>query len=189
MNIPLIFVSLSICVWIFPPFKQYKSDFFYFFLIQALSDPIKLVALYLLHIHPQIFSLAFALFLISSLMQNCKQIYFFIILSILSTVVFLCYSFDRNVLIFSLIGTHLIIVLILVNFLIKYIEKTKAFNLFLLLLISYEFISIIKYIAGVLSYEQGAISYYLAGAIQILFGILFSFISIKTKDFPILSKE
>lgn len=189
MNYPLIVATLSILAWIYPPFKHYKSEFFYFFLILALSDPFKLIALYLLSVNPQVLSLAVAFLLISSLVSYRKQRYIIIILSILSTAVFLSYSLHRNIIISSLIGTHLIVVLILVVFMIKYIEKIKAINLFLILLITYELISTIKYIAALLSYEQGVISFYLATATQMFFGIIFSFISIKTKNFHIIIKD
>lgn len=189
MNFPFIIVILSILIWIFPPFKQYKSDFFYFFLILALSDPFGIIALYLLSINPQLLSSAFAFLLISSLVSQLKHRYFFVILSILSAVIFLSFSLPRNILIITLIGTHLTIVLILIYSMIKYIQEAKAINLFLILLVTYEFISVIKLIAGFLSYEQGAISFYLATVTQIIFGIIFSFISIKTKDFPLSLKD
>lgn len=189
MNYPLFVVIFTIAVWIFTPFKQYKSDFFYFFLILALSDPIKLVAFYVLRINPQHLSIAVAFLLISSLVSYSKQRYFFVILSILAAAIFLSYSIQRNILILSIIGAHLIIFLVLVNYTIKYIEKAKAINLFLMLLITYEFINIIKFIAGLLSYEQGSISFYLGTFTQIFFGIIFSFITIKTKDFPLFVKD
>jgi len=71
----------------------------------------------------------------------------------------------------------------------KYIEKTKAVNLFLILLITYDLTNILKYTAIMLSIEQGVISFVLATFIQIFFGIIFSFMSLKTKDFPLPTKN
>jgi len=192
MNYPLIILFLSSFFWLFPPFKQYKTDFFYFFLILALSDPLKLGThyfLYNLHINIYVLSLAFAFLLISSLVSSRKQKYFFIILSILTTVIAFIYSSRSKSVLILLIAAHLIIVFILVFFLIKHIEKNKAINLFLILLVTYEFINVVKLIAGLLSGEQGVISFYMASFAQLFFGISFSFISIKTKDFLLIKTE
>ncbi len=189
MKIPYIISFLSMCVWIFPPFKQYKSDFFYFFLVLAISSPITVAVGFLFKISPQILSVTFTLLVISTLMSYCKHRYFFIILSIFWIIISLSFSFHKNILTITFIGAHIFIVIILINSLMKYIQETKAVNLFLILLITYELINILKYIAGILSYERGAISFYIATFIQIFFGIIFLFISFKTKDFPILAKD
>lgn len=189
MNYPLIIVIISITVWFFPLFKQYKTDYFYFFLILALSDIVKIISFYLLRINPQVFSLTFAFLLTSSLLSNRKQKYFFVILSILTFIIFLNFSMNRSILILSLIVTHFIIALILVLSLIKYIQKVKAVNLFLILLITYEYIDIIKFVTGLLNNEQGGISFYLATFTQIFFGLLFSFITFTSKDFPLFVKK
>ncbi len=180
---------LSICVWIFPPFKQYKSDYFYFFLVLAISSPVAVALFSLFRISPLIPAVTSTFFLISSLMSYRKQRYFFIILSILWFVIALNFSIQRNILILTFIGGHIFVVIILISSLMKYIEKTKAVNLFLILLITYDLINILKFTASLLSIEQGVISFVLATFIQIFFGISFSFISFKTKDFPILVKD
>lgn len=189
MNIPLIISIISTTVWILPPIKQYKSDYFYFFLILALLDTIQPIAFFLLHMNPQYFSIVFLFLLISSLASNHKQRYFFIILAILSSVIFLGFSLQNSTLTLIHVGMHVIIVIILINSFVKYIQKVKAVNLFLIILITYELITMFKFIAGILSYEQGVISFIIATFIQIFFGIAFLFISIKTKDFPILAKD
>jgi hypothetical protein len=61
--------------------------------------------------------------------------------------------------------------------------KKKTINLFLILLIFCEIVTVFKLIAFVLSLSKGGISFYLGTAIQIVFGILFSFININTKEF------
>jgi len=122
-------------------------------------------------------------------MSYRKQRYFFIILSILWFIITLSFSIHRNILMITFIGAHIFVVIILINSLMKYIEKTKAVNLFLILLITYDLTNILKYTAIMLSIEQGVISFVLATFIQIFFGIIFSFMSLKTKDFPLPTKN
>ena len=189
MNIPLIISILSMITWVFPPFKQYKSNYFYFFLILALASPFSWITFILLSINPQIIFIVVSFLLLASVISFTRQRYFFIILALLSLVIYLSFSIHRNAIIITLIVIHIIIVLVLINSIIEYIQKAKTVNLFLVLLITYEFINITKFFAGLLSYEKGAINVYLASFIQIFFGIVFSFISIKTKDFPLPVKE
>ena len=189
MNIISVIRILSIVTWVFPPFKQYKSKFFYFFLILALAGPFVIISSYLLHINSILLSTMVSFLSIVSLSFHSKQRYFFAVLIILSTIILLSFSLHRNIIILSLIGTHLIFVLILVLYIMRHILETRAINLFLILLVTYELINITKFMAGLLSYNQGAISFYLATFAQIFFGISFSFISIRTKDFPIHIKE
>lgn len=189
MKIPYIISFLSICVWIFPPFKQYKTDYFYFFLVLSIISPVTHALFFLFRISSLISAVTFTFIVISTLMSYRKQRYFFIILSILWFVFALSFSIHRNILIITFIGEHIFIVIILINSLMKYLEKTKAVNLFLILLITYELINILKFTASLLSIEQGTISFVLATFIQIFFGIAFLFISFKTKDFPIYVKD
>ncbi len=189
MNIPVIISISSIIVWALPPFKQYRTDYFYFFLILAFTSPFNIIIIYLLRISPLLIAVMSSFLLISSLMSYKKQRYFFVILSIISFVISFGFSIHRNTLIILLILTHIIVVLILINSFIKHLQETKAVNLFLILLVTYEFINIVKFIAGLLSFEQGAISYHLPSFIHLFLGITFIFVSLKTKDFPILSQD
>lgn len=189
MKIPYIISFLSISVWIFPPFKQYKSDYFYFFLVLAIISPVTIAFFFLFRISSLISTVTFTFIVISTLMSYRKQRYFFIILSILWFVIALSFSIHRNILIITFIVEHIFIVIILINSLMKYIERTKAVNLFLILLITYELINILKYTASLLSIEQGTISFVLATFFQMFFGVAFLFISFKTKDFPIHVKD
>jgi len=182
-------IIISTVVWILPPFKQYKSDFFYFFLILAFTDPLTIIGVYLLGISPHYVQTALGILLISSLVYRPKHRYFFVILSILTFVVFLSFSLQRNITHLTLIATHFIIVSFLILYFMKYVQEKKAINLFLVFLVTYEFINVIKLIASSLSYEHGVISFYLATTTQIFFGIIFMFITIKTKDFPLIIKK
>ena len=50
MPVYLVVLYISALVWIFPAIRQFKSDFFYYFLFIALCDPFGLLNVYFLHI-------------------------------------------------------------------------------------------------------------------------------------------
>jgi len=50
MPVHLVVICISAFVWIFPAFRQFKSNFFYCFLFIALCDPFNLLNVYFLHI-------------------------------------------------------------------------------------------------------------------------------------------
>lgn len=187
MNIPLLIAIASMIVWIFPPFCNKNSGYLFFFIIMAVSDPLGLLLLYTLKLNPIQLSTSVALLLLSALVTTSKYRNVLIGISIISAISFIVLNVSRSVLLGLLCGFHIMIVYLIVNSFIRHFYETHSVNLFLSLLIVYEFITILKYIAGILSYEQGAISFYLATFIQIFFGVLFSFITINTKDFSIMS--
>lgn len=84
---------------------------------------------------------------------------------------------------------HCILIFIFVSNLFKELSEKKIINLFLSLLVLYEFVTVMKLIAIILNLHQGTINYYLGGIMQIIFGILFSFININTKGFRVGSRE
>ncbi|KAF0140424.1 MAG: hypothetical protein FD122_2439 [Stygiobacter sp.] len=57
--------------------------------------------------------------------------------------------------------------------------------MFLIMLVFYQLISLLKYVAILLDLYKGGISFYLATFSQILLGIGFLFVNINTKNFPI----
>lgn len=77
------------------------------------------------------------------------------------------------------------LLIVSIHFIQNLISK-KAVNLFLSLLLFYITITIFKRIAIILDPSMGAVSYFLGGAFQILFGIGFIFVDINTKSFPII---
>jgi hypothetical protein len=50
MNSFLFAISyISIAAWLIPPFRQYKTSYFLYFLVLALSDPLNIISYYVFH--------------------------------------------------------------------------------------------------------------------------------------------
>ena len=60
MSIAAIVLYISTLAWIFPIFRQYKNNIFYFFLFLGISDPISLLLLKTVHLKPGIISIIIA---------------------------------------------------------------------------------------------------------------------------------
>jgi len=189
MSITLLIVAVSIIVWFFPPFANKRSQYLFFFIILAVSDPIMLLFYYTLKVNPNNLFAASALLLLSSLItkKNIRNI--LIAASVPLALFFTSGNFSRSITVGSFCLIHVAIIYVLIDIFIRYLSENRAVNLFLTLLITYELITILKIVAAMLSYEGGAVSYYLASFIQIFFGILFSFINIDTKNFSLALTE
>jgi len=188
MNIPLLIPSLSILIWILPPVRHYQTPYFLFFLVLASFDPISFTIYYTLGISLYIFNPVIIFLLIISLSNIKKKI-----LWIIATVFILIISYTiryKTLWIYYFCIIMLSIVLFIIIYqLIQLLIQKRIINLFLCLLLFYTLINMLKLIALSLDlYQQGIISFYLATFIQIFFGILFSFITINTKNFSISSK-
>jgi len=83
---------------------------------------------------------------------------------------------------------HIIILGKIIEIFFSRILKSQSLNLFLSLLLFYELIYNFKYLAAILSFESGGISWFMGTVSQFIFAILFAFININTKDFSLVRK-
>lgn len=176
MKLIYIIPFISIFVWLLPPFRQYKTYYFGYFLILAIADPIKLFFMNSFSIAPQIFSPFFSLLLVSSLTKMERRLPIFVLAFLLLLVLL---SFSLPFKLIQLVNSlaHIWILIIVISRFIDSIVDTKSLNLFLMLLVVYEFTGILKNIVVLLDIVQGITQFYVATTIQIIFGILFIFIN------------
>lgn len=187
MKIPIFIQYLSILIWLLPPIRQYKTQYFTFFLILALFDPI-LYSVYLsFGIHPLKFYPIMTFLLIISL-SNIRKQFLWIATSLVILMLTYVYQNDTERLYYLCLILYSIVLYQIINKLMQIIIQKRVLNLFLSLLLFYALINELKFIAIALDLYQGAMSYYLATFTQIFFGIIFSFITITTKNYPLSSK-
>ncbi len=187
MKITIFIQYLSILIWLLPPIRQYKSQYFIFFLILAAFDPILYSAYLSFGIHTLQFYPIMTFLLIISLSNNKKQ-FLWVAISLVILILSYVYKNDTEILYCLCIILYSIVLYQIFIKLIEMIIQERLLNLFLSLLIFYALINELKFIAIVLDLYTGAISYYLATFTQIFFGIIFSFITISTKNYPLSSK-
>lgn len=187
MNIPILIQYLSILIWLVPPIRQYKTQYFTFFLILALSDPI-LYSIYLIFGIQALRFYPIMTFLLIISFSNIKKHFLWITSSLVILILTYIFNNDPTRLYFLCIILFTVVLFQIINKLIQILIQKRLLNLFLSLLLFYTLINELKFIAIALNLSQGSISYYLATFTQIFFGITFSFITITTKNFPISSK-
>lgn len=173
---------LSIICWAFPVIKQRNTIYFYFFFILAVSDPLRLLIYQLFGILPGSYFPLVSFLLILSLAKKKYSIFISAAAVILTLITNIFHLQDSLNFLIALIN-HMVLFFIFTDTLGGDLIKKKTINLFLILLIFCEIVTVFKLIAFVLSLSKGGISFYLGTAIQIVFGILFSFININTKEF------
>jgi hypothetical protein len=81
-----------------------------------------------------------------------------------------------------------IILIIVFNDLLKFVFENDAISIFFLFLLTYVFSNVLKNIVVYTDLVNGIVLFYITTFFQIFFGIMFSFVNVKTKVFS-LSKE
>jgi hypothetical protein len=180
----------SMVIWFCVLFKQFRTEYFYLFLILALSDPVKLLLFYTLRISPaKVMPVVYLLILFTFIHKRYFYICLIICLSYLVLLIELV--FKKDALMNISFALQILIAFILLYQILRNMSENKSINLFRIVLLTYLFINVLKYLAIALNYEQGVLSFYLGSFCQIAFGIAFIFINVNTKDFflPNTSKE
>lgn len=171
-------------VWLIPPFKQYKTKYFYYFLCSALSGPLFVLISYLFKININYFNPAFYMLLLSSIVDK-KHLLVTLPTSALLAVVMPGLHLS-NVPLFGI--SFIIALMVFLKMVLSLLElfiKTQLVNLFLILLLLNFSTSLFKILAVVLNFEQGIISYHIGAFVQLFFGVAFWFIDINTKSFKV----
>jgi hypothetical protein len=188
MTIPRIIIYISIVLWTFPLYKQYKTRYFVYFLILSLADPVKLSLFFLFHLGFQKLSWVIILLMLISLIQSRKIKLVLIGISIIGIVLSLSFNFDKNTILYLTFAIHIIIWGNMILLLLKRMVEFQSLNLFLSFLVLYQLITIFRYLAIILNNNSGGLSNFIGGICQFLFAILFAFININTKDFAFIPK-
>jgi len=173
MPVEKIIVYISTFFWLFPPFRQYKGRFFYYFLILALSDPLAIINYSFIGIpHHFIHSLAGLLLLYS--FDSIGYLKKYLAANIIFILAFFLFLFLLDNLLYLILALHL---LILYRFLRLSVLNTfikNELNIFLFLLVFYEISVIVNLIVFISKSNLGVVFYYLTLSFQILVAIFFT---------------
>lgn len=175
MSITSIIIYTSISAWIFPIFRQFKCNLFYFFLFLGLSDPATAFFLYVLNIRPGIISVIFAPILFYTInidrqkpfKINWLEIFVFVLTFALIPIL-------KNYDLILLIITILTLIRVLYRILIELHHK-QIINLFHLVLAFYLITAVASLIIYLNGDHQGIILFHINLSFQILLAIFFSF--------------
>ncbi len=187
MVIPYIVVFISLIVWFLPIFKQYKTEYFLFFLILGINEPTYALFRILHLFKPEYINITFSVILVYSLVKRNKKNALILISTLLLMYVVVWHYPDINKIFNALI--HVVIIFIVLNNLFQQINLKYELNLFLVIFVSYELTGIMKFIVAYTDAVNGMVLFYLTSFLQIIYGILFSFINVNTKVFKLRVKE
>lgn len=177
MRIALIIIYLSSFAWIFPIFRQYKSNLFYFFLFLGISDPLTILLFQIFRHPPGIISVIFAPILFYTInidrqkkfSINSIEIFVFLLTFILF------FTVPNNDVIILVIHT-MILIRVLSKILIELHHK-QIVNIFHIVLAFYMTTSVASLLVFLNGDYQAMVLFYINLAFQILIAIFFSLFS------------
>ncbi len=177
MRIALIIIYLSSFAWIFPIFRQYKSNLFYFFLFLGISDPLTILLFQIFRHPPGIISVIFAPILFYTInidrqkkfSINSIEIFVFLLTFILF------FTVPNNDVIMLVIHT-MILIRVLSKILIELHHK-QIVNIFHIVLAFYMTTSVASLLVFLNGDYQAMVLFYINLAFQILIAIFFSLFS------------
>lgn len=177
-NMPLsrIIFFVSLIIWLLPPLKQFRGKFFFYFLLQAISDPVVMLLFQL-----KLYNLPFYLikdFIIIFLLWKPeivkrKLVYF---APIFIPVFYLTSMIHYTITCLLIACFHIAIIYLILKMFMTDIWDTKNIKYFYIFLLLYEFSVSLKFIQTVIYPDIGILYYYITTAFGLLFGLLFAFV-------------
>jgi hypothetical protein len=168
----------SIIVWILPAIRNYKGEFFDFFLILALIDPIALLYGFITKTSiPVWLTVLFVYLLIISLLseEKIKNLKYILIFFPLFFVVLIPFLEKKHLLITIIIECSIVFLFFLKFLIVDYVNN-KRIKLFFLMLVFYELTVILKFFNIIIGFADAYGFYFVTSIAQIIFGLFFSIV-------------
>lgn len=189
MTLSKIIFYISLFTWLLPPLKQFRGRFFYYFILQAVSDPIVMI-LFAFNLHSLQFYLVKDILLLVSLWKPkalIKGLPYFIPLLIL--VYFGTVAIHYTVICIIIAALHVIVIYLVFKMAIAEVMEFNEVKIFYILISIYELSVILKNINAIITIHSGILYFYLTTAFEILLGLSFIFIREDEKKFAITFKQ
>ena len=122
-------------IWFLPPFKQYGTKYFYFFLVLCFTDPIIYLIVSLTHIKGQLITPFISLLMIYCLLEFKKKNTVTIVL-ILFSIIFIEFIINAKQILLVNALIHIFILIIIINDFLKHFYEKNAISIFFLILIA-----------------------------------------------------
>lgn len=167
---------ISTFIWLFPPIRQYKGNYFYFFLVLALIDPISDAVYSLTAINPMRMYAACTLYLIFGALRvklTKPNLFYILVFSIIDFYLSLSLSYDLTKLYLVFLLTILFFI-ILRKTVICTFDKGQI-NLFYFILTLYLISVITKILITFTQFNTGVFYFYITTAFEILVALYFIF--------------
>ncbi len=174
MNLNYIIVYSSVLIWLFPPFRQYRGKYFYFFMVLALEGLISVSLASLFHFNILKIYNIINLVLIFTLFRNTLiRKYWYSFFISLIVVFFINYYSDTRLIMFTIILAHLIIFyIILKNAAIDY-NETSSLNIGYFILLLYEITIQLKFYLALINVHTGIFFFFITTSFETIIAIFF----------------
>jgi hypothetical protein len=162
-------------VWLFIPIRQLRTNYFLFFLVNAITAAIIFIDQLLL-IHPANFYLGQGIFLILSLYKLERKPSHILIIAVAFVIsVSLPFFLSIHTITLILILEHMIIFTIILKKVVIYINQYLKLNFFHFLLLLLEITMATRFYVVIENIRTGIIFFYISSAFGIIIGIFFLF--------------
>ncbi len=188
MKFNIITLYISIIIWLIPPVRQFKTKYFYFFLLLGFEDVINELLKYLFSISPvrtYFFVDTFIFISLFNIKESKKKFFWISPVLLVLIIIVLTLSIKRLMIVLMVINI-LIFFRIALDAVLK-IKELPGLSVFHIVLIFYMLTIILKFLFAMLYGRVGTEYFYLTSAFEILIGIYFIFYNINNS--PILKFE
>lgn len=171
MTVVKVIYYLSLVIWLIPPVRQFRGDYFYFFLILALLDPAASL-LYRGMDVPYFSTYTFGGFLVMMSLTgiNKKNAYIYLPAFLLLLYLNVAHPFNLRILI---IIEYLVVAFIIQKRAIQHFFTWQKFYPFHLVLLFYVITVITKFMFLLLNIKGGDIYFYITSFFEIIIAIYF----------------
>ena len=173
MSFSNIVIIVSLIIWLFPVFRQYKSNLFYYFFILALEDPIVYVTFIFTNIPVTVIHSIAGILLFYAVDKDWKNIFKNRIMNLILIGGFLVALFTLSNLMFLILTLHLLILSKFIKYIIIRLFNFSEINCFYFILIFYELTILINLIVLLSGTNVGYLLHYITAAFQMLVAIFF----------------
>jgi hypothetical protein len=174
MDLIYIIVYSSVLIWLIPPFRQYRGNYFYFFTVLGLEGLASVLFSLLFHFNIfkiyNIIDIALLFTLVNTIYIKKYWYSFFILLTV---ILLINYYSDNRLIILSIILTHLLIFyIILKNAAIDY-NKSGSLKIGFFVLLLYEITVQFKFYLALRNIHPGISFFYMTTAFETIIAIFF----------------
>lgn len=177
MKLALIIYYVSTVAWVFPMFRQYKSDLFYFFLFLGLCDPLSIIAGKVLSLPGETLAVIFAPILFYTINVDRKKPFKISKLEIFVFILAYTLIFTIDNLNMIILLVHTLIAIRAIYRIIIDLHYNQKINLVRAVLAFYMITSVASHVVFLNEEYQGWILFYTNLAFQVLIAIFFSIFS------------
>ena len=177
MKLALIIYYVSTVAWVFPMFRQYKSDLFYFFLFLGLCDPLSIIAGKVLSLPGETIAVIFAPILFYTINVDRKKPFKISKLEIFVFILAYTLIFTIDNLNMIILLVHTLIAIRAIYRIIIDLHYNQKINLVRAVLAFYMITSVASHVVFLNEEYQGWILFYTNLAFQVLIAIFFSIFS------------